>query len=68
MKIPLWVILAVVGFFVLFSYQIGSIAHWFYYTMMVIFSKMVFALMFGLVAFAILALIYLLLRKNATDK
>ena len=51
-----------------FGWTVGSFAHWFYYTLMIVFSKITFALMYGLPVVIILALIVALFYKRSSDK
>ena len=64
MKKAMVAIVLLIIFILLFGWTVGSFARWFYYTVMVIFSKLTFAIMYGLV---ILGLLLMLLPKGKKD-
>ena len=63
MKRFVFMALAVLLFMVLFGWTVGSLAHWLYWTMMVIASKLAFGLLYAIPAAIILALVFYILVK-----
>jgi hypothetical protein len=46
------------------GYGIGAIAHAFYYTLMIIFSKITFGLMYGFLFLVVIGLVALLIKRK----
>ncbi len=63
-KFTLYALLLMV-FLLSFGWAVGSFAHWFYYNMMIVFSKLTFAIMFGSLALVVLALLIAVVYKRS---
>lgn len=68
MKKAILFLLLLLIFMIMFGWTVGSFAHWFYYTVMIIFSKLTFAFMYGLAALIILVMGVALFSKWSHDK
>lgn len=64
MKKTILILILIIIFMAMFGWTVGSIAHWFYYTAMIILSKMVLGTMYAIPAVIIIGLLIYLFMRN----